>query len=73
MLKRRPLTIVLLLCVCLVCLSSVGAVVCQDNEACEEKLSWPILAVVSLICVVMCFAVFYVESMGHNTGVGLAQ
>lgn len=70
MLTKRPLTIVLILCGCAVCVSVAGALVCQDNNKCGNAFQLPISALVSVVCVILLFTLFYVESMGHSTGMG---
>lgn len=70
MLMKRPLTIVLVLCVCAVCISVSAALVCQNKDKCSDAFDVPIAALASVICVIMLFTLFYVESMGHNTGMG---
>lgn len=71
MLTKRPLTLVLILCVCAVCVSVAGALVCQEKAKCSDAFDLPIAALVSGMCVIMLFTLFYVESMGHNTGMGM--
>lgn len=69
MLTTRPLTLILLLCVCLVSLGAIGILVCKDDESkCGMGVNAGMSVISLLICLVCCFAVFFVESMGHRTG-----
>ena len=71
MLTRRPLTLVLILCVCAACVSVVAALVCQNRDKCSAAFDVPIAVLSLAMCAVMLFTLFYVESMGHNTGMGM--
>ena len=66
MLTKRPFTLILLLIVFYVCLGSIGAVVCQNNDDCREAISWPMMGLACIICLVASFALMYVEGMGHR-------
>lgn len=69
MLTTKPLTILFLLCMSAICVSVISAVVCHDSkDNCEDLFGAPILALCCVMCVVALFSVFYVESMGHDTG-----
>lgn len=69
MLTTRPLTILFLLCMCGVCLSVITAIMCHDKkESCSDNFGAPIAALCCMGCCIAIFSVFYVESMGHNTG-----
>ena len=73
MLTRKPLTIFLLVCISAVCLSVIAAVLCHNKDddkenKCGEYFGLPILALCCIMCCIAIFAVFYVESMGHSTG-----
>lgn len=72
MLRTRPATLILLLCVVYVCMGAIAAVVCKDDKEdgpCNTLFSSGISIVSLVMCFVCCFALFYVESMGHRTGV----
>lgn len=67
---RRPLTLLFVLCMIAVCVSVLGAIVCHDKrDSCLEKFDAPIAALCCVGCLVVCFALFFVEMSGHNTGV----
>ena len=69
MVFNKPLTLLFFLCMCGICLSVIGAVICHDQkDSCSEGFSAPIAALCCVGCMVALFSVFYVESMGHNTG-----
>lgn len=66
---RRPLTLLFVLCMIAVCVSVVGAIVCHDEpESCLQKFDAPIYVLCCAGCLVVCFALFFVEMSGHNTG-----
>ena len=66
----RPLTCLLVLCVCGISLSVMAALVCQNKQECKDSFSAPISGLCCVGCLVMLFALFYVEmGMGHHTGV----
>lgn len=70
MLTTRPFTLILFMCICIVSLSTAGALLCHQskNEECKELFSAPISLLGCLILSVCAFALFYVESSGHSTG-----
>lgn len=67
---RRPLTLLFVLCMIAVCISVVGAMLChKENDKCLEKFDAPIAVVCCLGCLVVSFALFFVEMSGHSTGI----
>lgn len=71
MIMRRPLSLVVILCLCAVCVSVVGALVCQNNEKCQSGFDLPIAGLSSAVCVVCVFALFYVEGSSMGMGGGM--
>lgn len=68
MVMRRPLSLVVVLSLCAVLVSSVGALVCHNNEDCQAKFNLPIAGLSCVACIVVLFALFYVE--GGSMGMG---
>lgn len=73
MLKSHPLALVILLCMSYISVGVIAALVCQENEECSVGFSLPLSALSSVICVVILFALFYVEMGGHRGGGGMAN
>lgn len=66
MVLRRPLSLVVVLGLLAICISSVGALVCHNDDACQSRFNAPIVGLICVACVVSMFTLFYVEggSMG---------
>lgn len=69
-LLQRPVTVLIVLCLCSVCIGLTGAVVCHDKgEQCIENFTdGPQLSLCCVACLVVLAALFFAEFSGGRGG-----